>query len=202
MPVAVSKAPPKPLAPKVASLAPERAFMLVRADLPCTPPAVAFDRWTSPELLTRWWPESAELDLKVGGRYHFGWARADWHLRGEFVSVERPRQLAFSWRWEHHPESTTVVKVTFEPGFAGGSTLLVRQGPYGDSPGAIELRQSHIDGWLFFLPRLESEFDHPPDARGSSASDPPATLSRAGPVARRARVASERTAPADRSGRR
>lgn len=198
MPVAVNKAPPKPLAPKVASLAPERAFMLVRADLPRTPPAVAFDRWTSPPLLARWWPESAELDLRVGGAYHFSWPRADWHLRGEFVSVERPRQLAFSWRWDHHPESTTVVKVTFAAGLAGGSTLLVRQGPYGDSPGAVELRQSHIDGWLFFLPRLESEFATAPPARAGSTPAPPGKAAAPSAAARSIKVATERPPQGDR----
>ncbi|HEV2449949.1 MAG TPA: SRPBCC domain-containing protein [Thermoplasmata archaeon] len=188
----MSKPPPRPLAPRVASLAPERAFMLVRADLPRTPPAAAFDRWTLPQLLTRWWPESAEIDLRVGGAYHLSWTRANWHLRGEFVSVERPRQLAFSWRWDHHPESTTVVKVTFEAGLVGGSTLLVRQGPYGDTPGAIELRQSHIDGWLFFLPRLETEFAPSTGARPSRATTAPVRSTAASSTARRPPAKSDR----------
>jgi uncharacterized protein YndB with AHSA1/START domain len=158
LPGPAPKTAPKPLQPKVASLAPERAFMLVRADLPRTSPRTVFDRWSSPALLTLWWPEVAELELRVGGKYHFAWPRADWHLRGSYVTVREPNELGFSWRWDHHPESTTVVKVTIEPGVVAGSTVMVRQGPYSDSPQDIEMRQSHIDGWLFFLPRLETQF--------------------------------------------
>jgi uncharacterized protein YndB with AHSA1/START domain len=144
--------------------------MLVRADLPRTSPRTVFDRWSSPALLTVWWPEVAELDLRVGGKYHFAWPRADWHLRGSFVSVREPNEMGFSWRWDHHPESTTVVKVTIEPALVGGSTVMVRQGPYSDSPQDIEMRQSHIDGWLFFLPRLETQFARRPESISAGTS--------------------------------
>ncbi|MCI4342031.1 MAG: SRPBCC domain-containing protein [Thermoplasmata archaeon] len=149
-------APSKPPAPKVASLAPDYAFVLIRADLPRSAPGKVFDCWARPELLTKWWPEQAKLEFRVGGKYRYSWPGADWHLGGAFIAIDPPKELAFSWRWEHHPESTTVVKVSIAPGVTGGTTLFVRQGPYTDAPGDVEVRQSHIDGWIFFLPRLEA----------------------------------------------
>ncbi|MCI4345232.1 MAG: SRPBCC domain-containing protein [Thermoplasmata archaeon] len=147
-------------------MSPEPSFLLLRADYPRIRPVAVFDRWTRPELLTRWWPPVAELDLRVGGRYRFSWPEGGWELEGEYLSLVPSTEIAFSWRWKHEPNLVCVVKVTIEPREARGATLFVRQGPYADSPQGVEQRQGHLDSWEFFLPRIAES----PGASGSGDS--------------------------------
>ena len=68
-------------------------------------PARVFAAWTRPDLLVQWWgpagvscPEAA-VDLKVGGAYAI--ANQTPHgvvwIRGEFVEVEPPDRLVYTW---------------------------------------------------------------------------------------------------------
>ncbi|MCI4364157.1 MAG: SRPBCC domain-containing protein [Thermoplasmata archaeon] len=139
---------------KLTLVSPEPSFLLLRADYLRLGPEAVFDRWTRPELLIRWWPPEADMDLRVGGHYRFCWPEAGWELEGEYLSLLPPKEVAFSWRWKHEPALVCVVKVTVEPGAVGGTTLFVRQGPYSDSPAGVEQRLDHLNGWTFFLPRL------------------------------------------------
>ena len=36
-------------------------------------PQTLFDHLTSPDLLVKWWPETAVADLRVGGSYELEW---------------------------------------------------------------------------------------------------------------------------------
>jgi uncharacterized protein YndB with AHSA1/START domain len=145
---------PVPPKVKVAVVSPEPSFLLVRADYPRLPPATVFALWTRPELLTRWWPPRAELDLRVGGKYCFSWPEQGWELEGEILTLSPPEEIGFSWRWRHEPSHVSVVKVTIEPAVGGGSVVLVRHGPYVDSPEGVEQRRGHLEGWEHLLTRL------------------------------------------------
>ena len=63
-------------------------------------PALAlFDWLTQPERLVEWWPERADVDLRVGGSYALLWSEhPEWTIRGEYTAVESPRHLGFTWR--------------------------------------------------------------------------------------------------------
>ena len=67
------------------------------------PRELVFDAWTKPEHITHWMlgPDGwtmpvCEIDLRVGGAWHFVWRRADggeMEMRGEYREVAPPERL-------------------------------------------------------------------------------------------------------------
>lgn len=127
-------------------------------DFPHFSPARLFDYWTRPSLLTLWWPPEATVEPQVGGGYHLTWPRSDWHLRGHYTVFAPGRALAFTWHWDHEPETPErLVTLAFGPMLGGGGTrLMITHGPYTDSARDQTDRQSHIEGWQFFCAQLGS----------------------------------------------
>jgi uncharacterized protein YndB with AHSA1/START domain len=92
-------------------------------------PDAVFDAWTNPEVLRRWWAAApdwhtalAEVDLRPGGRYRLSMRDSntgDVHtVGGEYVEVERPARLVYTWTWEGDPpemagSANSVVTVAF-----------------------------------------------------------------------------------------
>ena len=72
--------------------------------------------------------------------------------RGEFVSVEPPTRVVFTWGWEGEgnpiPPGASTVEVTLTPDGDGTVLRLVHR----DLP--LEAQGAHADGWDHFLPRL------------------------------------------------
>jgi uncharacterized protein YndB with AHSA1/START domain len=133
------------------------ARIAVRCQIAGIRPDGLWQLWTTPEGLTRWWPQKAEID-PAARSLHFSWPRMGWHLRGRVLAWEPSRRLVFTWRWDHEPElpeRTVTVELMALAG-GDGTVLTLEHGTYGD--GAIEAadRQSHIEGWDHFLGRLES----------------------------------------------
>jgi uncharacterized protein YndB with AHSA1/START domain len=131
--------------------------MIVTVDLATFSPQKAFDYFTRPELLTRWWPQEASVEPRAGGVYRMGWPAMNWELSGRYSIFEPAERLAFTWQWSHRPDlPARTVDVVFEP--AGqGSRLTVTHGLYGDTDAEQDDRQSHIDGWIHFLSKLQAE---------------------------------------------
>ena len=134
---------------------------IVVGTFPTCSPGRLFDYWTIPQLITQWWPPEAEIESCLNGSYHFSWPQMQWHLRGQYTDFEPGRKLAFTWRWDHYPNITNVV-VNFEPLDAidaigdTGTKLTVTHGDYSDSGEDQEARQGHIEGWLYFVGKLQS----------------------------------------------
>jgi uncharacterized protein YndB with AHSA1/START domain len=131
-------------------------WLRVAVDVPDVAPEQLWRAWTDPVELIRWWPQEAELDLTVGGGYHLAWPAMGWHLRGEYTTVDAPSRLAFTWHWDHQPE-TPARAVTLDLQAlpeATGTRLIVTHGPYGDGADEADDRQGHLDGWTQFLERL------------------------------------------------
>ena len=93
-----------------------------------------FRAWTDPEELKKWWgPEgyatpSAEVDLRVGGKYRLGMRKLPdgeiFYLSGIYREVRPPERLVYTWRWEAQPEhGETLVTVEFRE--VGDSTEVV-----------------------------------------------------------------------------
>lgn len=117
----------------------------------------AFNHWIVPELLTLWWPPIAEVEARRGGTYHFSWPAQAWHLRGRFTDFDPATRLAYTWRWDHDPEDAeTTVDIRFDALPAGGTELILTHGPYPDTEAGRQRRQEHLDGWMYFLGRLEA----------------------------------------------
>jgi uncharacterized protein YndB with AHSA1/START domain len=115
------------------------------------PPGVVFSYFTDPEKYRRWKGERAELDPRPGGRYRVEMGGGPVML-GEYVEVEAPRRLVFTWGWEGDdsmPPGSTTVEVTLIP---DRDATLVRLRHRGFP--TMEAREQHLQGWQMFLARL------------------------------------------------
>jgi uncharacterized protein YndB with AHSA1/START domain len=81
---------------------------------------------TDPAYVARWFGDTAEIDLRPGGRAVFGWKEyGDGHAVVE--RVEPPREFAFRWAREHDvplEEAATTTLVEFSLSPVDGGTLL------------------------------------------------------------------------------
>jgi uncharacterized protein YndB with AHSA1/START domain len=124
-----------------------------------------FDMFTDARLLVRWIGISAELQPRPGGRFRFEVIPGQF-CEGQFVIVERPGRLVFTWGWTDPgfglPPGTSRVEVTLTSSGADGRQTrlrLVHTGLAGD------LGLLHEDGWSRFLARLTAV---------AAGQDPPA----------------------------
>jgi uncharacterized protein YndB with AHSA1/START domain len=96
----------------------------VQRVMPATPDIV-FDQWLDPESLEEWMcPRPARcvaitVDPRVGGvvRFDVDDLGTSVLITGQFLAIERPHLLRFTWsnsNWED-PTSVSVVTVSFEP---------------------------------------------------------------------------------------
>jgi len=125
------------------------------------PPEAVFPFFTDPSQYVRWKGRSAELEAEPGGRY-----RVDIDgnvVAGEFVEVDPPRRVVFTWGWEGGPlpPGSTTVEVDLVPDGHGTLVRLTHRG----LPEAAQ--EEHAAGWDHFLPRLASVA-----AGGDPGSDP------------------------------
>jgi uncharacterized protein YndB with AHSA1/START domain len=121
-----------------------------------------FRSLTEPGRLRVWWgprdfttPE-IDMDLRVGGAYRFGMQPPDgelFHLAGEFLEIDRPERLAYTFRYEEpDPDDVeTVVRVHLDV-IDGGTVCDLRQGEF-----ATEARLAlHRAGWTDSFDRLRA----------------------------------------------
>ena len=94
-----------------------RLTRLIRA-----PREQVFEAWLDSEVRKQWWratPEMhcplAEIDPTPGGRYRMAMCKDENEsvAFGEFVEIDRPERLVFTWSWEHDLD------------FGGGSRVTV-----------------------------------------------------------------------------
>jgi uncharacterized protein YndB with AHSA1/START domain len=116
-----------------------------------------FAYWTRPDLLTQWWPRRAEVTPGVGGGYVFAFPEIHKTLRGTYTAFAPGRALAFTWAWDDEAprDPPITVALSFAPlPTSRGTRLMLIQGEYADTPAGQALRQSHLDGWEYFLGKL------------------------------------------------
>lgn len=114
--------------------------------------------FTDPASLDAWlWPQlaaTAEIDLRVGGRYRITAAQGptpDFGVSGEYVEVKPPYRLSFTWQWPGEPEQTLVTVDLSRTGDAGGQTRLTLVHERNKD---AETRENHRQGWVDCLDRL------------------------------------------------
>jgi uncharacterized protein YndB with AHSA1/START domain len=129
------------------------------------PPARVFDAWVHPEVLRRWWAASpnwrspsAEVDARAGGCYRLSMEDAEsGHVHtvvGEYLEVERPHRLVYSWTWEGEPvemagSERTIVTVEFHAAGDRTRVVLTHRGFTTD-----HVRDLHAGGWGACLDNL------------------------------------------------
>jgi uncharacterized protein YndB with AHSA1/START domain len=123
-------------------------------------PSRLFDAWTQPEQLRDWWgPQpvtcsSAQVDLRVGGRYEITNLLPDGAtlvITGEFERVDPPHLLVYS--WHAGDDQGSRVTVRFEPRGEATEVIVIHE----RIPNA-NIRQSHEAGWNGCLDGLERHF--------------------------------------------
>jgi uncharacterized protein YndB with AHSA1/START domain len=114
-------------------------------------PQTIWEFFVDPEKLRRWKGMKAELDPTPGGIYRCEVIPGH-TARGEFVELDPPHRLVFTWGWENEsavPPGTSTIEVELTPEGDGTSLHFVHR----DLPGA-EAVESHAHGWDHYLPRL------------------------------------------------
>ena len=115
------------------------------------PPPDVFRYLTEPDRYVRWQGVKAELDPRPGGVFCV-WMDADTVARGEFIEVDAPRRVVFTWGWEGNdrlPPGSSIVEMTLEEDGAATVLSLRHSGlPDGESAAL------HQEGWGFFTKRL------------------------------------------------
>lgn len=119
-----------------------------------------FHLLTDPVELARWWgphgftTPSADLDLSVGGGYRLAMRPPDgdvFHLAGEFLEIDPPRRLVYTFRWEEPTpdDRETVVALRLEA-LGEATEIALDQGPF-----ATEERLAlHRQGWADSFEKL------------------------------------------------
>ena len=114
-------------------------------------PDEVFTYLTDPEKYTRWKGERAELDPRPGGLYRVRMG-PDAVALGEYVEVEPPSRVVFTWGWEGSgdvPPGSTTVEITLRRD--GDGTLLRLRHTGFPSDADADL---HREGWEMYVGRL------------------------------------------------
>jgi uncharacterized protein YndB with AHSA1/START domain len=133
--------------------------VVVQRVLPALPERV-YREWTDPALLGEWMcPQPAratsiELDPRIGGHMRIGIVEGDlsFDVVGEYVELEPPHRLAFTWHCSHWPDhvQSSLVTVTIEDHDSHSSLMTIRH-----SLLDADLRAQHEDGWRRAMEQLE-----------------------------------------------
>ena len=131
-------------------------------------PGKVFAAWTDPALLERWWigvggwvDAKAEVDLRVGGRYHLSMQddRGALHgVVGVYTEVAPADRLGFTWTWENDPSvmrgsEGSLVDVVLRESPDGTQLALTHAGLGGNL-----VKDMHEEGWNALLTSLYGLF--------------------------------------------
>ncbi len=129
-----------------------------------------FDAFVVPALRRRWWfPEEGmrsdhcEIDPRPGGRYRVSMnddrseEPKEFVCEGEFLELEEPARLVFTWIWEHErkpgvceEEITTTVTVELHEADCGTEVVILHEEFRDEAEG-----KGYAQGWEGCLENLE-----------------------------------------------
>jgi len=111
-----------------------------------------------PEKQKRWMGQDVTSDVSPGGAYRMEVIPS--HVAsGEFVEIDRPRRLVYTWGWETRegadpdpvPPGSSTIEIDLVPTGEGTQLRFVHR----DLPSA-EAAESHSHGWDHYLERLKT----------------------------------------------
>ena len=154
---------------------PSGTTALVQRLLPA-PPEVVYDEWLDPSALADWMcPRPArcrgiESDPRVGGRLRLDIEEegTEFYVTGEYLVLDRPGQLSFTWSCSTWPDPglSSVVTVLLEPRESGQTLMTIRHTLL--PPG---LAVQHELGWAAIAGQLAAELARGPgQATGSESA--------------------------------
>ncbi len=115
------------------------------------PPHEVFPFFTDPDKMIVWKAVEATLDPRPGGIFRINVTGRD-VARGEYVEIDPPRRVVFTFGWEAEatpePPGSTTVEVTLVPDGEGTLLRLVHSGV------PEEVREGSTKGWDHYLQRL------------------------------------------------
>jgi uncharacterized protein YndB with AHSA1/START domain len=115
-------------------------------------PETIFEFFTDPAKAVQWMGDSATLDPRPGGIYRVE-MNEQYIAIGEYVEVDPPHRVVFTWGWqgdaEGMPPGSSTVEITLEP---DGDATVVRVVHSGIP--TREAAESHRAGWNRNLPKL------------------------------------------------
>jgi uncharacterized protein YndB with AHSA1/START domain len=116
-------------------------------------PETIWELLTQEDEAVKWMGQSASFDLRPGGTYRVEVIPGN-TARGEFVEIDAPRRLVYTWGWEPGSQSTVAAgssTIEFELTPHEGGTLLRFR--HFDLP-STDAAESHGHGWDHYLGRL------------------------------------------------
>jgi uncharacterized protein YndB with AHSA1/START domain len=141
----------------------ERAPVLVVRRHMAVPRERVFQAWLDSESLARWMrpmdctSATVTVDPRVGGGFRIvmaGQSHGAVEHHGEYLLIEPPSRLSFTWISEHTDHRPTVVTIEFHERGAGTELVLTHRGL---PPAEVE---GHRQGWTDIV-RLLEEHLHP-----------------------------------------
>jgi uncharacterized protein YndB with AHSA1/START domain len=125
-------------------------------------PEEVFAAWSDAEGMAAWMcpgPDTThatvEVDFRVGGRFRIIMhGERDYTHSGEYLEIEPPRRLVFTWvsEWVDASEARTRVSVSIEPVGAGRSRIVL---VHDELPGTGTY-EGHPRGWATILDKLDA----------------------------------------------
>jgi uncharacterized protein YndB with AHSA1/START domain len=121
--------------------------------------------WTQPEAMARWLAPmgsaEVEADVRVGGRFRVVMTGDGMSIQhtGEYLTVEPPRRLSFTWQSPYTGAEPSVVTVTLTADGDSTRLLLLHERLPEDAAA------SHRGGWGAILQRLVEQVRQPIERR-------------------------------------
>ena len=119
-------------------------------------PETVWSFLVDPAKATRWMGTTASFDAEPGVEYTCSVIPGH-TARGQFVEVDEPRRLVFTWGWEGEsavPPGSSTIEIEVVP---NGEGTILRFSHHGLPNG--EAAASHGHGWDHYLPRLATAAD-------------------------------------------
>jgi uncharacterized protein YndB with AHSA1/START domain len=122
------------------------------------PPKRVFQALTDPRQLLQWWGQKGlyhgtdwQADVRPGGQWSCEGVNeatgSTYHVSGEYVEVDPPRLLSYTWVASWSGALKTVVRWELEP-VAGGTWVRIRHSGFGEAPAQAK---DHYQGWTRVL---------------------------------------------------
>lgn len=122
-------------------------------------PERVFRAWTEAKALEAWFQPMGnqikvrELDVRLGGSYHFDLAVSPTETHvifGQYVEIQRPKKLVFTWASPATQNEDTLVTVLFSVGSDGNTEVTLTQ----EKLIIEEIMTAHRIGWESVIDRI------------------------------------------------